>query len=212
MFRNLQLEIMDRFTAVEQHFRKYPKHPPEIAQTAKGLVFVQVYAVYEYTARAVTRLAITRIVSLGHSYSELRPSLLSLFLDPDLRSLRDSGPNKIWEARIKLLEQCISENTITPVDIVPTDGTHYRHTHIQLILRTLGVRRTLTIRRRHLYQIDQLVENRNRIAHGDETAVDIGRRYSREDILRHIRLMQRICLRLIFIVSEHCDMPDRHCR
>jgi hypothetical protein len=82
----------------------------------------------------------------------------------------------------------------------------------QLIFRILGIKKPATIRKRHLYRIDELVSNRNKIAHGEETADEIGRRYSRNEILQHIQLMQKICLRLIFLVSEHCDAPERYCR
>ena len=54
----------------------------------------------------------------------------------------------------------------------------------------LGVRRRLTLRRRHLYKIDEVVENRNTISHGNETALNVGRRYSRREINRTIRIMQ----------------------
>jgi hypothetical protein len=212
MFQALQLEVMDRFTAVEQHFRKSPKRPPDVGQTAKGLVFVQVYGIYEYTARQVTHLAITEIASLGHTFSDLRPSLLALFLDAELSAVRDCGDAKVWEKRIALLEKALSSDQITAVNTMPHDGANFKHSQIQLFLKTLGVRRKMTLRIRHLFRIDELVSNRHRIAHGGETAMEVGRRYSRQDILYHIRLMQKICLRLIFIVSEHCSIPKRHCR
>ena len=212
MFPDLQLEVMDRFTALEQYFRNSPKKPEKIAQMAKGMVFVQVYAVYEYTAKSVIRLAITEIVNHGHRYADLQAGLLAIFLDPAVASLRDGKTKKPWESRLDLFEQCVSNDPITAVDVVPTDGSHFKHTQIILILRALGVRRSFTRRKRHLYKIDEIVDHRHVIAHGGETAIDIGRRYSRGDILGIIRLMQKICLRLIAIVSEHCSLPDRHRR
>lgn len=53
MFPTLRLEVMEQFTAVEQYFRNSMKrlNRPELRQTAKGLAFVQMYAVYELTVK-----------------------------------------------------------------------------------------------------------------------------------------------------------------
>ena len=212
MFPALQLEIMERFTAVEEHFRGSRRLRGDTKITTKGLLFIEIYAVYEYTVKSVMRGAIDQIVAKSHNYADLRPSLLAIFLDPELQSLRSTGPKTIWESRLSLFERSVSEKPISPVRVLPSDGNHFRHTHVELILKSLGVTRTFTRRRRHLYMIDEVVNNRNAISHGDETPLDVGRRYSRKDLLRRIRLMQGICLRLVSIVGEHCDDPSKHCR
>ncbi len=183
-----------------------------MAQIAKGLVFVELYAVYEYTVKGVTRVAIAEIAGHAHRFAELKPSLLALFLDAELRALRDCGAKNIWEKRLKLFEQSTSSRRVAAVDTLPVDGSHFRHTQAQLILRALGIRRSLTRRRRHLYKIDEIVNNRNAIAHGEETAAQIGRRYSRADVTRSISQIKSICLRVIAIASEHCNDPQRHLR
>ena len=213
MFPDLQLEILDRFTAVEQYFRKSPRGPNDPnAQMAKGLVFVPIYAVYEYAAKSVMQLAIKEIAAHAHTYSALSPSLLAVFLDPQLDAFRDCPAKSQWEKRFSLFEVALSKRSITPVETVPHDGSHFRHTQLLVMLKALGIHRSLTVRKRHLFKIDEIVENRNAVAHGLETPADVGRRYSRSDIARDIRLMRSICLRLIKIVSEHCQLPDRHCR
>jgi hypothetical protein len=213
MFPSLRLEVMERFTAAEQYFRNSPKgltQPRELTQTAKGLAFVQIYAIYEYTVREVTRNAIIEIATHGHRFSDLKSNLLAIFLDPQMKSLRDCTDKDVWKRRLEMLEQAMSNEPITAVIAIPHDGSHFRHTQVELILQMLGVRRTLTLRRKHLYQIDEIVENRNAIAHGNDTAADVGKRYSRADVQQKSRLMQKICLRLIEIVSEHCSRSDQH--
>ncbi len=212
MFPDLQLEVMDRFTAVKQYFRKSPTRPSDIGQTAKGLVFVQVYGIYEYTARAVTRLTIAEIASAGHKMLELRPSLMALFLDAEIKSRRAVGDAKQWEHRIALFEKTFSNDSLTAVQVMPHDGSHYRHSHLQLIFDILGIERSIMLRKRHPNRLDEVVHNRNQIAHGEEAAADVGRRYTRREINQRIRFMEKLCIRLIFLASNHCSRPAGHRR
>jgi len=208
---------MERFTAVEQYFKmslpKRARFKGELAQTSKGLAFVQIYAIHEYTVIKLVQYAVDAIAAHSHSYSDLRPSLLSLFLDPQLTAVRTCGQKNVWERRLELLDLA-SSNEIASLSQapLPVEGSHFRHAHVNLILRVFGITRTLTVRRRHLFLIDQVVDNRNSISHGEETAAEVGRRYSRRDVYRSIRIMQNVCLRLILIFSEHCNEPANHCR
>jgi len=214
MFHSLQLEVMERFTAVEKHFIDARKLRGDSHQTAKGLVFIQIYAIHEYTVHSVVRLAAQAIAAHSPTYADLSPSLLALFLDPELASLRDVPARKVWDSRLALLDRATSTDRIAPLTgaPLPVDGSHFRQSHIKLILKVLGIRRALTLRKRHLYKIDEVVNHRNSIAHGEETAASIGRRYSREEIRTAIKVMRLVCLRLIFLVDDHCQTPTRHCR
>lgn len=212
MFPILQLEVMERFTAVKEHFRAARRLKGTSSLTAKGLAFVEIYAVYEYTVKGVMRSAINVIASHAHTYSSLRPSLLTVFLDPELQSLRNVAARNVWDSRLKLLDRSASSQPITAVATLPVDGNHFRHPQVELILQVLGVKRTLTLRRRHLYVIDDVVNKRNLVSHGEETAKDVGSRYSRQDIGKIILIMEKVCLRLIEIVSQHCSDPSKHCR
>jgi hypothetical protein len=212
MFQSLQLEVMDRFTAVEQHFRKSPKQPSDVGQTAKGLVFVQIYGIYEYTTRTATRLAIAEMVSQGKEIKNLKPSLLAVFLDAEINSLRAVGEDKQWDRRIALFEKALSAARLPLVNAIPHDGSHFKYSQLQMLFRTLGIRNTITIRKRHKYQLDEIVVNRNRIAHGEETALEVGRNYSRKDIRHRIKITQALCLRVIFLISQHCSNPRLYCK
>jgi hypothetical protein len=213
MFPALQLEVMDRFTAVEQYFRATQRFRGDISQTAKGLVFVQIYAIHEHTVRSVVRVAASEIAAHAHTYAALSPSLLALFLDPELQSLADCKPRDRWDRRIALFDRATSS---APVSLrsspLPGVEMHFRHTQLELILQVLGVRRRLSVRSRYMFDVDETVENRNSIAHGGKTAAEVGRRYSRQDVWRCIRRIRKVSLRLILIISEHCGDTAKHRR
>ena len=211
MFPALQLEIMERFTEINQYFRATRRFRGESSQTAKGLVFVQIYAIHEHTIKSVVRITIGEIAVNAHPYSALRTSLLALFLDPQITSLRDCGLQKSWERRLALFERAASNDPVQPVSSIPDDGTHYRYEHIQLVLQVFGIALPKFFVR-HRHAINEIVNHRNDIAHGSTTAAGVGRRYSREEIWQRLRRTERICIRLIFLLSQYCGNPAKHLR
>jgi RiboL-PSP-HEPN len=214
MWIPLRTEILDRFTAVESYFKATYALGGAIRQDAKGIAFVQIYAVYEYTARAVVRTAIDSIATYGHRTQDLIPSLISLFLDSELTGLKDCPRSGEWERRIGLFEQLFAPTSSVPVrnTAFPNDGSHFRHEQLQTIFDVLGIKRTPAQRRRHLRRIDEVVGHRNAIAHGGEPAGLIGSRYTRADILLITRQIRSVCLLLISAIERQCSDPARHCR
>ena len=214
MFNPLQSEVDARFQAVEAFFKATRKFDGSLAATANGLAFVHLYAAYEFTVRGAVRIAIDSINAHGHKMRDLSPSLLALYLDPELSSLRDVGRAKIWSARLKALDRAFSEDLLSlPNNAdLPTDGTHYRHSHLIMIFKVFGITQSPVRRKRHLYRIDEVVVNRNKVAHGEETASDVGRRYTREDIIHIIGQMRSVCNSLISIFDHFCVDESRHKR
>jgi hypothetical protein len=213
MFPALRTEIADRFTAVEKFFQQSSRLRGELSQTARGLAFVQIYAIHEYTVVTAVRHATNAIAAQAHPFKNLRPSLLALFLNAELQSVQDSVKGQ-WESRLALFEKA---NSGKPAVVVgaPTEiahNTHFRHAHVELILKIFGIKRTLTRRKRHLFLIDQVVQRRNEIAHGNFTAAEVGRNYTNRDVRASIRQMKGVCLRLIQMLEEHCSDPAKQCR
>ena len=91
MFAALETEVEARFDAIELFFKETKHLKDEHAATTKGLMFVQVYAVYEFTVKSVVRVAIDSIRARNCKIKDISPSMMSLFLDPELNSLRDGG-------------------------------------------------------------------------------------------------------------------------
>jgi MAE_28990/MAE_18760-like HEPN len=213
MFDPLRAEVIDRFNGIESFFKAAHRLKGDAAQIAKGLAFVQMYSVYEYTVCTVVQTAIDVLVSHNHSKKDLTPSLMALFLDSELTSLRDCTPKDVWDRRLKLFNQVFSDNFASVGNTVfPYDGSHFRHSHLQLIFDVLGIKRTPAQRNRHLHRIDEVVDHRNAISHGRETAQNVGRRFSRSDILHIIKQIRSVCLLLISAIQKHCADSSLHRR
>lgn len=213
MFTALQNEVAGRFNSAENFFKKAHSLEEDAKQISKGLAFVQIYAIYEYTVTSVVQIAIDALVSHSISLRELPPHLLSLFLDSQLQSLKDCSSKDVWRRRLEIFESTFSTApAIVSNTTFPKDGSHFRHTQLHLIFDILGIRRTPAQRRRHLFRIDEVVEHRNAIAHGRETPDIIGRRYSRSEILQIMKQMKSVCTLLVSEISSHTLVAANHRR
>jgi hypothetical protein len=214
LFRPLRSDIEARFSALELFFAATSDFRGDLAATAKGLAFVQVYAVYEFTVKTVVQTAIDSINVHGHKMKDMKPSLMALYLDRELTSLRDAGRRNIWNARLRLFERVFGDEVISLPNNAgpPSDGSHYRHTHLITIFNVFGIARLPARRRTHLYRIDEIVDHRNQIAHGNETAADVGRRYTRSEVTHRISQMKSVCLLLISVFDGFCADGSRHKR
>ncbi len=214
MFPSLKTDIEDRFAEVEVFFRATKGFKGDNAAAAKGLMFVQVYAVYEFTVCSVVRTAIDSIKSHNHKLNDLSPSLMTLFLDPEFKSLRDGSEKDVWKKRLRILKRTFSKDSITLSNDtrVPHDGSNFRYSQLELMFEVFGIKRLPVRRRAHKTRINEVVNHRNTIAHGNETAVEIGRRYTREDIQNVVRQMKSVCLLLVSVFDGYCADSSKQLR
>ena len=214
MYPALKTEIEARFAAMALFFNATKGFTGDDEMAAKGLMFVQAYAVYEHTVRNVVQLAIDAIKAHNHKLMDLSPPLLALFLDPELESLRRVGGKDVWNRRVKLFERAFSKSAldISADSGIPHDGSHFKYTQLQMIFQVFGIKRLPVRRRSHIPRIEEVVGHRNQIAHGSETAVDVGRRYSRSEICHIMDQMKSVCLLQVAVFDAYCSNKSRHRR
>lgn len=214
MWEQLRNEVIDRFTSVEAYFKATGRFRGEsLTQASKGWAFVHIYSAYEFTVTASMRTAIDAVVAHQHTILELEPRLMALFLDSYLISVKECDPQDTWTRRTVLLSQLFKSgpafvrNTIFPKSH-KKEGKQFRPQQLQLIFDIFGVPRTPIRMARHLHRIVEIVETRNLIAHGEETADDVGRRFSRAEISKRISQVRTVCLQFIQALETHCSDPQ----
>lgn len=212
MWLPLKTEVIDRFAAVEDFYKATRGLGGKVEQTGKGLAFVHVYAAYEFTVKNVMRTAIDAIIAHQHKVKDMVPSLMTLFLDPQLTSLRECDNIKVWSKRIVLFERLCSKTPATVPNTTFPRGDHFRSTHLQMVFDVLGIKRSPAYRTRHLVRINEVVDNRNAVAHGGDTADSVGQRYTRTEILEIIRQVKSVCLLVVNAAEKHCSKKAAHCR
>lgn len=210
MFQTLKQNTNERFAAVSDFFDATKVLRGTPAAAAKGLAFVHMYAVYEFVIIEGFKLTIDSINSRQHDVASLRQSLLAVYLNPELQSLQDCGRRDMWKKRVAIFDKANSSAAANVASsTIPHDGSHFRHSQLLLIFQILGINRIPAQRRLHLYRIDEVVDNRNKVAHGREPAEDVGRSYARSDVRHRIGQMKGVCIKWITTLDEYCSNPER---
>jgi hypothetical protein len=216
MWPTLVAEIASRYAAAHTYFAAIagpqggpavlPPPPHEV--TAKGLIFVQMYAIYEHSVKNIVRLALAEMRGRAMPLNTIRLELMGLVLTPELQSVRDCGAETAWRSRVDLFKRIGAPDAIDVADdVFPSDGSHYRRRQLDTIWELFGLAVPVVHTPRALGLITELVEHRNAIAHGRATAEDVGRRFSRDDCYLRLDLTRDLCTYLATTMETHCSHP-----
>ncbi len=179
-------------------------HTSASTRIMRGVFFVHLYGAFEHTiVRGVQKTL--ELINLAHCpLKDVKPQFLSIALSANFDSASDVGRGKQWERRYELLMQMQSPDFVSvPTDLMPTDGRNFNFRQIQSIWRSFGIAGDILPRMSLRGTLDELVDNRNRIAHGNEAAADVGRRYTASDLHRIYQEVNEICTHVVFGLEEH---------
>lgn len=183
-----------------------PTPPHEL--TAKGIIFVQLYAVYEYTVLGVVRCAIAEMKAQSLLINRIRLELLGFALHPELQSATDVKEKDKWKKFLALFLKTESTDVLAVSDdVFPTDGSHFRQSQLELIWALFGITALVVPDPRCYPLFEELNENRNSVAHGRRTAEDVGSGYSKADVFKKLEQTQSLCSYLVTTMQNHCSDP-----
>ena len=211
MFTQLRYEILDRSLKLDHFFKDQVRLGSVYSiATSKGLAFVQMYAMYEFTLHGVVEASIDAVCQLGLTLGELRRELTALFLGNEFTSIRDCGAERRWKLQTLVMIKASSTTSAASCGskVFPSDGSHYRRSQLQSIWEIFGVTCSIVPSGRMYPLIDELVENRNAIAHGRRTPDDVGRGYSETDIDKKIQETRNLCVHIVDSLAIHCSRKE----
>jgi len=187
-------------------------HPPSVqlpVVSAKGLFFVHLYGVYEFTIVSALRRTLQIISEAGVRHVDCQPALLSLAFDAECESLASAGKFTKWTKRRALFDRVRSTDLIVIKDsLVPTDGRNCRYTHLDGIWKSLHIRETVLPRMELRGRIEELVEKRNAIAHGQESPSSVGSRFTLSELDDRYNAISEVCTYIVETFDSY--LKNRH--
>jgi hypothetical protein len=208
MFAIARAEIGTRILDTKQLItlvRTFEVPNPLEAALCKGLIFVQLYGAYEYAVQSSVQGILLSIRNDGLAPRDLHARSLTLVLDSAFLSASTAGPRRLWARRLGLVSRFDDSSPLQALDntLFPADGTHYRVGQLQTIWDIFGVSVPVVPEARLLGRIDELVENRNSIAHGRQRPEQVGRRYSIQEVERRIDDVEKIAMHIVSVLETH---------
>ena len=166
---------------------------------------MQLYGTYEYAVHSAVQAMLSAIRDDGLCARDLHHRVLTLVLDAAFTSVADSGRRKSWEKRLDLVANFESTVPLLSLDntTFPTDGSHYRVKQLYTIWSVFGLNVPVLPHPRLIRRIEELVENRNAIAHGRRTPEEVGGRYSTSEIDGTITDIESIGTYVVTAMEAH---------
>ena len=187
-FRGAQYDTANRYREVQNLLNiivaneiKRPL-PPEQA-TIKGLFIVALYGFMEYSLGRLTQSAIQHLNSLNVKKKHLHAYAVAAACDNLFKSLRDSRGEKNYMRRLEVMD-AITDDALASVDegvFAEFIQNTYPST-FALIERTFYIELQELKNPKIAAYIREITENRNAVAHGRESPLTVGGRFTGADL------------------------------
>lgn len=178
------------------------------SRAGKGLIFVQNYAVYEYVVVRAVRAMIVEANNRALTHSTARTELLALALHAEFDAVVGGALKKTWENRSTLLRRVRSADVVKIHDgLFPKDGSQFRVPQLETLWSLFGLPQPVLPAGRLIGRVGEMVDNRNRIAHGEEPAEDVGRRYTLGEVRERVDDTEALCSHVITTIGAYLGTP-----
>ena len=212
--RQHRLEFQDRMAAARSllaagHSTASTSSSPDISKEARGLAILLLYAAYENLLTTLSRSLLESALRLRVGNKRLRNGLKIFAVHPMLVSTSASSQTAIWRSSLELMDTLSDGRryTLSP-SIFPNDGSNFRRSQVSTFCKVFGLPEPAPVLREVWQRLDTIVTERNAIAHGRESADDIGRRYTLADLQTLIDLWDKRWNEFISWVETQASSRD----
>ena len=203
MFEDIQIEATNQLSAVKTLCDKVnDSHPIEPSEelhnnVCKGLSFVVLYGALEYTLTSVVSATIQKINDININSDLLKPRLLSLSLNPKCDAIRE-GRNKKWIKQYDLFSTLETPTVFSAeTNIFPAERGNIKYRHINFVWDIFGLRSPVVPDNSYMGMFESVAENRMAIAHGRISPQNVGRSYSKDDIVKYHDKIKTYCFYIL---------------
>ena len=191
--------------AILQHGISQEQDEQSVSRLNKGLIFVVLYGVVEYT---ITNCA-TRFISIIKGNQSLvldyKEKLAAILLNSEFEAVMSCGSKERWNKKAKLVDKFFSSDLENVSDTVfPGDSMNIGMQQVKQLWEFFHIDGDPFPSNTAIY-LDEIKDNRNALAHGRESAAEIGRRFSKQDIKKRVEFVEQFRNHVVQTFELHCD-------
>lgn len=215
MYTQVKVSSAQRITEVREFLDFFvplipapPVATPRHLNACKGLVFVQLYGIIEYTISATIAKTIDIINNEAVKLQDLKYVIWGMALNPEFDSLIDTNSRK-WDKRYELFQKVLGNNNANiSNNIMPTNGQNFTQPQLQSIWQTFNISEPIFHDVAFGNRLQEIVRHRCNIAHGNESAAEIGARVTHMDLYNRLNEVSNYCTYLISVFEDYIDQGE----
>ena len=205
-FEDIKAEITRKFVELKLWVSNIPSDSTnaEFATISKGLFFVYLYGVYEEIVRKTIYATIDALNNSSTKISDCKYELFTVLFSPEYDALYSVGSEKKWEKRWDIANKLSSNMQIEiQTDLFPTDGRNIRIRQLKSIANSFGVKQNVLPRSETGGYVQELVNMRNDVAHGNKLPREVGRNYTQDDLLKRCDILSEVCTYVVSMYEKY---------
>ena len=182
---------------------------PTETPIAKGLFFVHLYGAFEYTVTTAVQESLQLVDNMGHSVGAYKPKMLSVVLNAKCEAMANVGPKRVWEKRLDLFGQIGSINVVGfDNTVLPPGSGNLKFDQLQTIWESMCIAAPVVPRLSLIGRLQELVENRNAIAHGRDSPSTVGGRYTVAELEKRYDDINEMCTYVVQCLDDYLNNKD----
>lgn len=196
MFTDIRNEITRDFLDIKIWLSSFPDsiNDSDFYIINRGLFFVYIYGIYEKIITKTVSCTISSLNNANVHLDECVYELYPLIFSNEYDGLYHVGNKTKWEKRWIISEKMIYNPIISiPIKLLPTDGRNIHFKQLESIAKSFGMKRDILPKNENIGDLEEMVNNRNYIAHGDKNPQEIGRSYTKNDLIKKCDIISVIC-------------------
>lgn len=193
-----------------------PKHSPQYKRLA-GCCFVLIYGALEYGITQATHEALRSVASSNVELAHIASPLYAAALDSEFESAATVKRHKKWKSRLELLARQEAQSFVWVNDaLFDVDLQTTTENIIQLILDIFGIAAPVSPTPLILGYLNEVKDKRNQVAHGRESAANVGSGLTSGDLQLRVDAINTIVLHFIssletwFLAKDFIKASERH--
>lgn len=191
MLSDVKLDLTRKYRDLRMWIEKLDDNPSYAVE--RGLYFVYVYGIFEWLVTTVIQRTIEELNAYGGRVDEYIYDVYPLIFSNEFDAIYGSGNNTKWPKRSAISKRLNINDTVSiSPSLIPTDGRNIQFKQLKSIADTFGKAGPVLPSERTKGYLVTTVENRNHIAHGDETPSEVGARTTKNDIEDNFACMQEL--------------------
>lgn len=181
-----------------------PLPDPNEVKVLRGLFWVHLYAALEYAVSNGVQRFLQSVESLNVRPAHFNSGFFSVALEPNFAALRNVGEDKRWIKRLELLN---GQASSTPTKINPDIfGLYLQNVWVEkmeVLFLCLEINQPIVPDASYKTYIDELVNQRNGVAHGRMSALAVGSARRSSELLIRYSAISAVCVHFFDCLDQH---------